>query len=224
MHQTRELPLGIVLRDLEAYQQLVRLVTEDTRVVETEFTYSHPLFKATPEIVDGLKRNPTAIEKFDLYFEHGILNEEVRVDLAAQFRKRYLEKHPRSEGSDVYLASADVLQFRFGLSWPNDRDAADAILDEIEQHPHDSTVVSAVRKGAGVVPEHLRARFALFLDHVYNPRRREEQTVIDVMFGSRARNPVVVEMLCDGALPGYFVHVLEPLVDEVDGAIVWLPG
>lgn len=224
IEQTRELPLGIVLRDLEAYQQLVHLVTEDERVVETEFTYAAPLYKATREIKEALASGPTAIEKFDIYFEHGILDEKVRVQLAAAFRKRYLEKHPRSEGSDVYRASADVLQFKFGLSWPNDRDAAHEMLDIVEKHPHDSALVAAVRKGAGVASEHLRGRFALYLDHVYNTRRRDEPAVAEVMFGSRSRNPVVIEMYSDGAMPGYFLHVLEELVDEVDGAIVWLPG
>ncbi len=221
---TRELPLGIVLRDLEAYQTLIHLVADESSVVETEFTYSAPLYKATDAIKEALKSGPGALEKFDIYFEHGILDEAVRVQLASAFRKRYLEQHPRSEGSDVFKASADVLQFRFGLNWPNDRDEAQGLLDKIVQHPHDSTLVAEVRKGAGVATEHLRGRFALYLDHVYNTRRRDEPAVAEVMFGSRRRNPVVIELFTNGAMPGYFLHVLEPLVDEVDGAIVWLPG
>lgn len=221
---TSALPIGLVLPDLEAYRGLVRAIAEATFIAELEFTYGAPLFKGTPAIVEGLKQATSALEKFDVYFQHGILDEAARVKLAQGFRYRYLNRHPYSEGSDVFAASADVLQFRFRLMDPRQLDDGPRALAAARSEPHDTEVLNALEKDAPVDNAHLRGRIKLFLDHVYNPRRRKLPEVQEVLTGSRAADPVIVELETSGALPGMFAHLLSPLVDEVDGALVWLPG
>ena len=48
--------------------------------------------------------------------------------------------------------------------------------------------------------------------------------VQQVMTGSRSRDPIILEVMVSAGLPGYFIWALAPPVDEVDGALVWLPG
>jgi hypothetical protein len=71
---------------------------------------------------------------------------------------------------------------------------------------------------------HLRGDVKLFMDEVQNSRRRKLPAVQQVMTGSRKRDPVIVEVMVSAGLPGYFIWALAPCVDEVDGALVWLPG
>lgn len=221
---TGEVPIGIVLPDLPAYQRLVHAIAGASYVAETEFTYSAPLYKATPEITDALRDARTALEKFDIYFERGILDEEVRVKLAGAFRQRYLRAHPRSEGSDVFVASADVLQFKFELHQPATMEGGSEALWVTESLPHDRDVMECLKQGETVERAHLRANVKLFLDHVHNPRRRDVPEVQEVMTGPRERDPVVIELMTNGALPGLFGHLLVPLVHPLDGALVMLPG
>lgn len=216
--------LGIVLPRLESYRALIHGLTQHSEVAEVEFTYGAPLFKATPQIVEGLKQASGSLGRFDVYFEHGILHEPTRVRLAQKFRQRYLNRHPYSEGSDVFAASADVLQFRFRIDEPRYLLAPTRALEAIARAPHDANILSQVRAKDPIAREHLSGRVKLFLDHVYNPRRTALPEVKKVMTGSRTHSPVIVELEMDGALPGLFWHVLEPRVDEVDGAMVWLPG
>lgn len=219
-----EVPIGIVLPDLATYQRLVRAIAEAPYVAETEFSYSAPLYKATPAITEALKDARTALEKFDVYFERGILDEDTRVKLAAAFRQRYLRANPRSEGSDVFLASGDVLQFRFELHQPATLDGGDEALWVTESLPHDRTVLEAMKQGELVDRRHLRGNVKIFLDHVYNRRRRELPEVQEVLTGPRAHDPVIVELMTDGAVPGLFGHMLAPLVHPLEGALVILPG
>lgn len=219
-----EVPIGIVLPDLGTYQRLVHAIAEAPYVVETELSYSAPLYKATPEITEALKGARTALEKFDVYFERGILDEDTRVQLAGAFRQRYLRAHPRSEGSDVFLASGDVLQFRFELQQPATLEGNEEALWVTESLPHDRTVLDVMKEGGLVDRAHLRGNVKLFLDHVYNPRRRELPEVQEVLTGPRAADPVIIELLTDGAVPGLFGHLLAPLVHPLEGALVILPG
>ena len=216
--------LGIVLPRLDSYRALIHSLTNHPEIAEVEFTYGAPLFKATPEIVDGLKKASGSLERFDVYFEHGLLHEPTRVRLAQRFRQRYLNRHPYSEGSDVFAASADVMQFRFRIDEPRHLQAPLRALAAIEHAPHDDTILAQIRAKEPIAREHLSGRVKLFLDHIYNPRRTALPQVKKVMTGSRTHSPVIVELEMDGALPGLFWHVLEPRVDEVDGAMVWLPG
>lgn len=221
---TSALPIGLVLPDLEAYRDLVHAIATAAFVTEVEFTYGAPLFKGNDAIVEGLKGAVSALDKFDVYFRHGILDEAARVKLAQGFRLRYLNRHPYSEGSDVFAASADVLQFRFRLMDPRQLDDGPRALVTARQQPHDGDVLSALEKDAPIDNAHLKGRVKLFLDHVYNPRRRKLPEVQAVMTGRRAKDPVIVELETSGALPGLFAHLLEPLVKGAGGALVWLPG
>lgn len=216
--------LGIVLPRLEAYRSLIHTLTQHSEIAEVEFTYGAPLFKATPEIVEGLRNATSQLDRFDVYFSYGILHEPTRVRLAQRFRQRYLNRHPFSEGSDVFAASADVLQFRFRIDEPRHLAAPNKAMASIQREPHDERIVQQILSREPIDRAHLTGRLKLFLDHIYNPRRAALPEVQKVMTGSRTHSPVIVELEMDGALPGLFWHVLEPRVDEVDGAMVWLPG
>jgi hypothetical protein len=224
MNGPGEIPIGIVLPDLVSYQRLVHAAYNAPFVAECEFTYGAPLFKATDAIKQRVREARDALQKFDAYFELGILDEAQRTQLAAAFRQRYLKAHPRSEGSDVFLASGDVLQFTFELSQPNTLDDGGQALWVAQSLPHDKSVMDALSQGQSIDRNHLRGRVKMFLDHVYNPRRRELPDVQEVMTGPRERDPVVVELMTDGALPGLFGHLVAQLVHPIDGALVMLPG
>lgn len=221
---SHQVPIGIVLPDLATYQRLVHAIAEAPSIDTIELSYSAPLYKATPAIVEALKDVRTALEKFDVYFEHGFLDEETRVKLASAFRQRYLKANPRSEGSDVFAASGDVLQFRFQLKQPATLEGFEDVLAVTASLPHDREVLEAMKQGELVDRRHLQGELKIFLDHVYNPRRRELPAVQEVMTGPRERDPVIAELMTDGALPGLFGHLLAPLVHPLDGALVILPG
>jgi hypothetical protein len=216
--------MGIVLRDLEAYQKLIHILTEESTVASYEFTYRAPLYKFSREVTERLAEGLSSLEKFDLYYEKGILDEKARVQLAAKFRADYIRKHPASEASDVFFASGDVLSFRLLLRPPSDLVEVEAALAAIAAHPHDEAVLAALRARERIDESHFVAEVHMFLDHVYNPRRRDIPAVKQSMTGGRARDPVIVEMYTSGAIPGYFIHVLEPPIHDVDGALVMLPG
>lgn len=216
--------LALVLPRLDAYAAFVHRIAACPAIAEVEFTYGAPLYKATPAIAAALPGARGALDKFDLYFSQGILEESLRVRLAAQFRRQYLTRHPGSEGSDVFAASADVLQFRFRLDDPRQLPEGRALLLRAAEHPHDARVLADWRRGRPIERPVLMARCKLFLDHVYNPRRRSCPEVQTVMTGSRTHDPVILELEVHGALPGLFWGVLEPHLDAVDGALAWLPG
>lgn len=219
-----QIPIGIVLPGLQSYQKLVHAISEAPYVTETEFTFGAPLYKATEAISDGVRDSRTALEKFDVYFERGILDERQRVQLAQAFRLRYLRANPRSEGSDVFKASGDVLQFAFVFAQPATLEGGTLAVAGAASLPHDRGVMESLQRGDTVDRAHLKGTLKLFLDHVYNPRRRDLPAVQEVMTGPRKEEPVVVELMTDGAVPGLFGHLLAPLVHPLDGALVMLPG
>jgi hypothetical protein len=221
---TQQIPIGIVLPRLASYQHLVHALATAPFVTETEFTFGTPLYKATKAICERLLETKTALEKFDAYFEHGILDEEQRVLLAQVFRQRYLRANPRSEGSDVFNASGEVMQFSFILHQPANLEGSEAAIAVAESLPHDRAVMESLKRGQGIGRDHLKGTLKLFLDHVYNPRRRDLPAVREVMTGPRQYEPVVVELMTNGALPGLFGHLLAPLVHPLEGALVMLPG
>lgn len=222
----KKLPLGIVLRDIDAMQHLVHVVSREPCVVAYEFTYRAPLFKCTPTIKDALPTTRGAIDKFDLYFKEAIAKEGVRAQLKQKFRQDYIRRFPASEASDLFLASGDVFGFSFDLRRPDLLEAADrdAAWVEMQRYPFDADVISTWKKEQTLDPMHLRGEVKLFLDQVENRRRRKLPAVKQVMTGSRSRDPVILEVMVSAGLPGYFIWALAPVVDEVDGALVWLPG
>lgn len=222
--ETKKLPMAIVLRDLVAYQKLVHILAGESTIASYEFTYRAPLYKFSREVSDRLAEGLSALEKFDLYYEKGILDEKARVQLASKFRADYIKRHPASEASDLYFASGDVLGFKFVLRPPSDLVETEPALAAIERAPHDDDVLRTLREGDRIHEQHVTAEVKMFLDHVYNPRRRDVPEVRREMTGARARDPVIVEMHTSGAIPGYFTHILEPPIHDVDGALVMLPG
>jgi hypothetical protein len=220
----KKLPMGIVLRDLEAFQKLIHIFTDESTVASYEFTYRAPLYKFSREVSEKLAEGLSSLEKFDLYYEKGILDEKARVQLAAKFRADYIRKNPASEASDLFFASGDVLAFKLLLRPPSDLVEMAPALDAIAAHPHDEAVFKALCAGGRIDENHFVAEVHMFLDHVYNPRRRDLPIVKQAMTGARARDPVIVEMYTSGAIPGYFIHILEPPIHDVDGALVMLPG
>jgi hypothetical protein len=218
------LSLGLILPLLTSYKQLVHAASSSPLVATTEFTYGAPLYKGNAKIVADLATVEGALDKFDAYFDHGILDEEERVRFAHAFTKAYAKKHPASERNDLFIASADVLRFQIELKPPLATADPKSVLDAIEQLPHDGAVLSSIRSGQPVDRAHLRGDFKLFLDNIYNPRRYEDDVVKKARARVQSERPLVVELWTNGAIPGVFVHALQPHLDAVGGAIVLLPG
>jgi hypothetical protein len=219
-----QLALGLVLPLLTSYKRLVHEVASSPLVAMTDFTYGAPLYKGNPKIVADLATAESALDKFDAYFDHGILDEEERVRLAHVFTKQYAKRNPASERQDLFLASGDVLKFMFEVKPILTMPESKTVLETIEGKPHDGKVLSSLRAGTSIDREALRGTCKLYLDHVYNPRRYEDDEVKRVRPLVKAERPVVVELLTNGAIPGVFFHVLGPIVQEVGGQIVVLPG
>lgn len=218
------LALGLVLPLLSSYKRLVHLTSQSSAVAMTDFAYGAPLYKGNEKIVADLATADGALDKFDAYFDHGILDEEQRVRFAHAFTKQYAKKHPGSERQDLFLASGDVLRFMIELKPPLSMSDPKAALEAIEDLPHDARVLSAIRSGQSVERDALRGDFKLFLDNIYNPRRYDDDEVRRVRADVKSDRPLVVELWTNGAIPGVFVHALGPLVDDVGGKIVLLPG
>ena len=112
------LALGLVLPQLSSYKRFVHGAAQSPLVVTTDFAYGAPLYKGNPKIVADLATAEGALDKFDAYFDNGILDEEQRVLFAHAFTKQYARKHPASERQDLFLASGDVLRFAIELKPP----------------------------------------------------------------------------------------------------------
>ncbi|MFH1810455.1 MAG: hypothetical protein ABIJ09_17070, partial [Pseudomonadota bacterium] len=188
---------------------------------QMEFTYCPPLLRGTKEISRALRMAGGALDKFDVYLEHGIKNRDVRVQLAQTFQHSYLARHPRSDGRDVFFASGKVLQVRFALAQPCAHPYIDDLLFAIREVPHNASVVATCAEGRGIDVQHLTAELRLFLLNVSNPRHRKRQAVADLLRGPLS-DPIIVELVCSGAIPGYFTHHLGPLVEAQHGRVVWL--
>ena len=81
------LALGLVLPLLSSYKRLVHAVSASPLVGMTDFAYGAPLYKGNPKIVADLATAESALDKFDAYFDHGVLDEEERVRLAHAFTR-----------------------------------------------------------------------------------------------------------------------------------------
>lgn len=215
---------GIVLKSLEQYRDLVHLLAESALVAVADFAYSAPIYKGNDAIKDALGHVNNALEKFDVYFNFAILDEQERVRFARMFAAQYLKKFPASERSDLFLASGEVLQFAVELLPPTVLDDGAAALEAIEQTPHDGSVLDALRAGGSIDRAHLRGELKIFLDHILNPRRHDISRVQRAASEIGTSLPYVVELITDGAVPGYLHWAVEPLVRQVGGRLVLLPG
>ncbi|MFH1812528.1 MAG: hypothetical protein ABIJ09_27595, partial [Pseudomonadota bacterium] len=72
-----ELAVGLVLPDLESYRLLVHELYKQPWNAQMEFTYCPPLLRGTKEISRALRMAGGALDKFDVYLEHGIKNRDV---------------------------------------------------------------------------------------------------------------------------------------------------
>jgi hypothetical protein len=188
----------------------------------TELSYSAPIYKGSDAIKEGLAAARTALEKFDVYFDHALLDEEERVRFARLFAQQYVRKHPASERSDLFLASADVLKVAVELVPPLALPKPIAALDAIAAAPHDLSILGRLRGGDAIDRAHLCFQVRVFLDHVMNPRRREQAAVRGVMKELGIELPYILEAVTDGAIPGYVRWALHPLVREIGGGLVLL--
>lgn len=218
------LALGVILPQLSSYKRLVHAVAGSPLVATTDFTYGAPLYKGNAKIVADLATAEGALDKFDAYFDHGILDEEERVRLAHAFTKAYAKKHPASERQDLFLASGDVLRFQIELKPPLTTADAAAVFAAIEALPHDAAVLSSLKQGQPADRANLKGDFKLFLDNIFNPRRYEDDVVKKARAGVQSERPLIVEIWTNGAVPGVFFHALRPHLDEIGGAMVVLPG
>lgn len=213
---------GLVLRGLEHYRDLVHQLSASPTVAATDFTYSAPIYKGSDNIKAGLAVAGSALEKFDVYFGNALLDEEERLRFARLFAQSYLRKYPASERSDLFLASADVLKVAFELVPPFALDKPVHALAAIDAAPHDVTILDRLRGGEAIDRAHLRFEVRLFLDQVLNPRRREHAEVQAAMKELKTDLPYILEVVTDGAIPGYVFYALHPFVAQVGGRLVLL--
>jgi hypothetical protein len=215
---------GLVLRGLEQYRDLVHLLAASPLVATSDFTYSAPIYKGSDNIKAGLAAAGTALEKFDVYFSNALLDEVERVRFARLFAQNYLRKFPASERSDLFLASADVLKVAFELVPPSALTDPAGGINAAAAAPHDVQVVDKLRIGESIERAHLRFEVRVFLDHVMNPRRREHSEVQAAMRELKTDLPYVLEIVTNGAIPGYVFYAVHPFVSQVGGRLVLLPG
>jgi hypothetical protein len=220
----RSVPVAVILPDLRAYGALVHSLATSTAVVNNEFTVQAPLYKGTAALKEALSSVGSALEKFEVYIQHAILNEEVRNQMAQAFRKRYLARHPMSEGRDVFVASGEVLNYGFTVQQPTKLMKVISLQGAVSGHPHDKRVLEALLQGESIDRAHLTASLRIFLDNVYNPRRRNDPVIAPLLEGALAENPVVLEVNTNGAIPGIFIRVLEQFTAQLGGAVAMLHG
>ena len=225
--QTAKTPtvnFGLVLHRLEQYRDLVHALAESPIVVTTDCTYAAPIYKGSERIKLGLAKANGALDKFDVYFESALLDEVERVRFSRAFHQGYLKRYPASERQDLFLASGDVLKFAFELVPPSGLAEPGAALDAVARTPHDPAVLAKLQDGAPIDRAHLRADVKIFFDHVMNPRRREHPDIERAMDELGAEEPYILELVTDGALPGYIYYAVHPFVAQVGGRLVLLPG
>jgi hypothetical protein len=222
----RPVILGVALKDLRTYGALVHELAVSPLVANTEFTVQAPLYKGTAEIKQALTEVGSALEKFEVYIAHTILNEQVRVQMAQAFRRRYLARHPMSEGSDIFLASGEVLSFSFTMQQPKKLMKVVSLKGAISSHPHDSEVLRELQSGNTVDRTHLTGSLRIFLDNVYNPRRRQDPVMAPLLTGELGDDPVILELYTNGAVPGLFIRFLGFMLHEmgVPHAVALLHG
>lgn len=215
---------GAVFGNIADFAGLVHRLCESPDVAATEFSFQAPIYKAAPAIVAGLKEAKSALDKFDVYFRHTVLDEDKRVAYREKFASDYIRRVPGTERQDLFAASADILQFSFELVPPTSHPFAESALYAIQSTPHDPTVLAALRAGQGCAREHLRGDWKLFFDHMQNPRRHDLPQVKEVVMELGFVEPYVVELITDGAVPGYFWGVMSHHVAAASGRFVHLPG
>ena len=215
---------GAVLPAIQDYRRLVRAIASSPFVVATDFSYTAPIYKGSDAIKQGLERANTAIEKFDVYFYHALLNPNERLRFGQLFAAAYLKRFPASERQDLFTASGDVLKLGFELLPPRSLEDATDVVELLAQTPHDPRIIEQLRAKRPVDHNALRVDLKIFLDDVHNRRRRDVEAVRAAMAQLDAPDPVVVELWSNGALPGYVHYVMTPLVHGVGGAFVLLPG
>ena len=215
---------GVVVHNLAQYRALVHKLAASPLVATTDFTYAAPIYKGNEKIKEALGVANSALDKFDVYFAHALLDEPERVRFARMFHATYLRKFPASERTDLFLASGEVLKFSFELVPPTALENPGLALDAIARTPHDATILSKLQGGDPIDHKHLRADLKIFYDHVMNPRRREIQQVQQAMAELGAEDPYVLELVTDGAVPGYIYYTVHPIVAGIGGRLVLLPG
>lgn len=212
----------VVLPNLDSYRQLVHLMCAHPQLDRCEFTFNTPLYKATPALASALQLGMAGIDKFDLYLEHAVLNEDVRISVAQKFRQQYAKRFPGSERSDLFLASGELLDFRCRFQIPSMIAEKTEACSRIQRFPHDPQILEAFKDGNSSAFPHTECQLKLFFDHIYNPRHQKRPEVQMAMQDLAVEEPIILELASSGALPGYFFYLLELSVGHLPGRLVWL--
>lgn len=215
---------GVVMRDLQQYRDLVHAIMASPLVASTDFTYSAPVYKGNDKIKEELQSANTALEKFDVYFRNAIADEAQRLHFAKMFRAQYLRKFPGSERQDLFLASGDIIKFSFELVPPNALENPVVAINAVERTPHDPAVLNKLRNGESVDRQHLRGDLKVFFDQILNPRRKDVPQVEAALMELNTDVAFIFELVTTGAMPGYIFYVVHPLVSQLGGRLVLLPG
>jgi hypothetical protein len=214
--------LGLVYDDVKRHGAVLRGLLASPFVSGVEFSVQAPIYKGSPQIKAALEGAEGLRDKIDLYFRLAIVDESERVRYAHLFAAQYARKHPRVERQDLFQKSGDVFGFSFDLVPPMQLDTPRVVFDAIAAGPHDAALLARLRGGESPERWQLKVCVRLFLDHVLNPRRHGEAAVKDAAAVLGVAQPCVIEVSASPAVAGYARHVLEPLVDDAGGCVVWL--
>ena len=215
--------LALVYVGLEQHHRVVQALSSSSSVATVEFSVQAPLYKGSSRIVEALKSAESLADKIDVYFTHAICDEAERVRFARLFQQAYTRRNPRAERQDLFEASGDVLAFSFDMVPPMQLEVPRTAFDAIAAGPHDAALLARIRGGNSPSRWHLKVQLRLFIDFALNPRRHDVPAVLVAARDLGVSNPYVVDVLASPAMPGYAQSVLDPLVREAGGRVVWLP-
>ncbi len=215
--------IGLVYRDLADHEHAMSSLLADERIATIEMTVQAPLFKGNDAIKDALKDGPPLREKFVVYWQHGVVDEQARVAFSTKFRALYTKKHAGGvERQDLFMASGDIFVVQLELLPPMQLPVPRKALDAIEQGPHDKELLTTLRSGAGVDRELWKVEVRVFFDHALNPRRHLDEEVLNACHDLDTQRPYVLEVSAGAGVAGYAKWVLDDHVKSAGGRAVWL--
>ncbi|MFH1809646.1 MAG: hypothetical protein ABIJ09_12945 [Pseudomonadota bacterium] len=230
----KPLPFAILLRQPDQIPAVVDLLFDHPLVVSTEFGVGAPLFKATPELAQAHRTARSARERFHAYLRLGLLDEGVRVQVAARFAAQFRQRHGRGERRDIFLASGEIVRAAAQLRplQDLDRDTRTIVVEHIRAHPHDGDALERElgRVGgplddadpASTDPQVYALEIKIFVDNIYNPNRRKDLAVVTALQAHPIDEPVVLECWAHPALAGYAGSLVEDMARTLQSLAVWL--
>lgn len=243
----KSVPLAIISQDLSIIPALADHFLDHPWISGNDFGVGAPLYKATPSLKEMHQNTRSPRDRLRNYLTQGVLNEEVRVQVAEQFAKTYRQRFGQGERHDIFIASGEILRLKAQLKSLRAFSANEfaEISQWINANAHDSSILaaespSAPAFGAGGIPEDdpffddpsrlLRdelgdpysVELKIFLDNPYNPWRRKDGAVHQILETKDWTDPVVTEIWAAPALLGYPFAMAKDLADEIGAEVALL--